>query len=1023
VNTTNTTVKLSFTDNSGAAVTYLILRKSGAGSFAQVGSVTAITGTVNYTFTDTGLIPNTAYTYEIVGQNAGGNSNASAPVAALTLPNVPTAPIGLSATVISQSEIDLAWSDTAGDESGFKVRRAVVTKGIIGPYVVVAVTSSTGTTFADQGLSSNTTYAYQVTAVNAGGESALSNMVQATTLPAPPAIPDALQAAALTSTSIMLSWTDGAADASSFLIQRQSGTGQFTQVATVAGAARTYTDTGLLPNTTYTYQIIAVNAGGQSSPSPQANATTLLPPPDVPTALVAVAPAATQVNLSWVETGTGANGFIIQRSTAGAGFTQIATASSTATSYADTSVAPGTSYTYRLIATSAAGNSAPSASAAVTTPPLPPAPPAGLTAVATSQTTIVLNWAGGGSGQAQFVIQRQSGTSGFSSIAVISGNSLTYSDTGLAPNTTYTYQVVASNTGGSSAPSNQATTATFPPVPATPTNFVAVPVSQTEIDLTWTDNKSDFTGFVLQRRSPTTGYTTVAQLSASTLAYADQNLAPNTAYTYQLFAVNTGGMSTPTAPLATATLPGAPAAPQGLTANGVSQAEIDLTWAAGDKTQTGFIVNRADVVGGVVGAYVPIATLGAAALTFKDTGVVASTTYSYQIVAVNKGGMSAPSNTVQVTSPPAPPTAVSNLTGTLTYATTASLSWTDTAGDQTGFVVMRKYGASASQKVAVLGPTATTFIDRGLVLGTTYTYQIVATNAGGQSTPSNAVVLNTPPLAPPAVGTVAATVTSTTTAVITWTYSATTQTGFLVLRAPVSGLFATVGTVGASVRSFTDTGLTSGTTYRYEVVAYNSGGNSSASNTATVTTLQILPSQPTKLVSTRVGMTEIDMSWTYTGANAVFLVQHLSGATWSTIATLAAGYRSYAMFGLTANTTYSFRIVASNAAGSSAPSNVLSVSTLPASPNAPGNLKAVAVGSKLVQLAWTEGSTSLNGFKIERRTGSGGFVTIATRGAVARGLDDTSVTGGNTYTYRVTAYNSSGWSLPSTLATVTTPQS
>jgi len=92
--------------------------------------------------------------------------------------SVPAAPTNLSATAVSRSQINLAWSDNASDETGFRVERS--TNG--GSFTVVKSLPTTDvTSYSDTGLARNTTYTYRVLATNATGDSAPSNSASAKT--------------------------------------------------------------------------------------------------------------------------------------------------------------------------------------------------------------------------------------------------------------------------------------------------------------------------------------------------------------------------------------------------------------------------------------------------------------------------------------------------------------------------------------------------------------------------------------------------------------------------------------------------------------------------------------------------------------------------------------------------------------------------------------------------------------------------------------------------------------------------
>lgn len=93
-------------------------------------------------------------------------------------PPLPAAPSGLTATPVSRSRIDLAWSDNSVNESGFQIERA--RSG--GAFALIATTAAGATSHSDtSGLTPNKTYDYRVRAVNAAGASAYSNTASATT--------------------------------------------------------------------------------------------------------------------------------------------------------------------------------------------------------------------------------------------------------------------------------------------------------------------------------------------------------------------------------------------------------------------------------------------------------------------------------------------------------------------------------------------------------------------------------------------------------------------------------------------------------------------------------------------------------------------------------------------------------------------------------------------------------------------------------------------------------------------------
>ncbi len=102
----------------------------------------------------------------------------------LTVIGPPAVPSALTASGVSQTEIDLRWTDNSDDESSFKVERSP--DGSTG-WQEIGTVAANMTSTLDLGLTCATTYYYQVAATNAQGDSAYSNIANAQTVPCPSA--------------------------------------------------------------------------------------------------------------------------------------------------------------------------------------------------------------------------------------------------------------------------------------------------------------------------------------------------------------------------------------------------------------------------------------------------------------------------------------------------------------------------------------------------------------------------------------------------------------------------------------------------------------------------------------------------------------------------------------------------------------------------------------------------------------------------------------------------------------------
>lgn len=610
--------------------------------------------------------------------------------------------------------------------------------------------------------------------------------------PQPPQPPTNLNATAISSTRVDLTWTDASSNETAFHVERREGTGSFGEIAIVGANVSSYSDTTAQPNTTYSYRVRARNAQGFSNYSNTATVNTppiVTAPPSAPTNLQATAVSSSRVDLSWQDTSDNEGAFDIERAIGGGGFQPHATVAANVTTYSDTTdVTPETAYSYRVKARNAIGSSPYSNTAAVSTPSAPDpgaiksitfedgflvGPVTGADATSGTvqlETTLPLKGTfsaripGAGSSfleeqftpasdlyvsfylriaalpasdvrlalitnngeSAGILLLRSSGrlrlrfgstTIGESQPLVAgqlyriglhqkagSGNAVMEAFVA-SGDAAFTTPFAATTTGSWTTLANRlrigATTSAAinavvddiilgtlgmpgPSVgggtpPNAPTGLGAVAASSGQVNLTWTDNSNNETAFHIERRlAGDSTFTDIATVGANATSYSDTTVAPNTGYDYRVRAAIGTLLSNPSNTASVTTPPAAtpPAAPTALNAAAVSSTQVNLSWTDNANNETAYHVERSES-GGQFGE---IATLGAGATTYSDMDVDPETSYSYRIFASNGQGSSAFSNTASVTTPsaPTPPSAPTSLTAQAVTSTQVNLSWNDT---------------------------------------------------------------------------------------------------------------------------------------------------------------------------------------------------------------------------------------------------------------------------------------------------------------------------------------------------------
>lgn len=255
-----------------------------------------------------------------------------------------------------------------------------------------------------------------------------------------------------------------------------------------------------------------------------------------------------------------------------------------------------------------------------------------------------------------------------------------------------------------------------------PTDIIALPGPNLPgtLEISWSDNSDDETGFnidICEINGVCIQWGTVGENTTQTTLY---QLPSNVNLYVRVQAV--GELGAPAAASGAGfnsdygysdvvvVLPAPPVAPAGLEGKPAAADAASLTWSFADAAGaalTGFNIYRSE---NGAGPFVHVGSTSAGTTAFQDSGLAADETYYYRVTAVNAGGESthaaATATTLAETLPsPTDVTAVQN-----NKDNSLTLSWSDNAATETGYVLRRKLeGEGAFSVLAELPANATRY--------------------------------------------------------------------------------------------------------------------------------------------------------------------------------------------------------------------------------------------------------------------------------------------------------------------------
>ncbi len=710
----------------------------------------------------------------------------------------------------------------------------------------------------------------------------------------------------------------------------------------------------------------------------------------------------------------------------------------TDTTFTITGLTNGTAYRYVVRAVNSAGESGDSGEiSAIPELTIPPVPKNLTANPADAQVT--LSWTASNSA-AEYRIYRASTPDG-TLVRIAEGTTITetsYIDTDVTNDTQYRYTVRAFNIRGESTDSNEvtATPVASTVVPPAPANLSAT-AGDTEISLSWDAVPGATEYYIYRAAAAADPLVRIAEdTTIIVTTYTDIGLTNGTTYRYTVRAVNGIGESPDSSEVAAAPALAAPVAPTNLNAAATASGQVTLTWDAVGNAET-YQVFRADTADGDltrIDDSTPTPT-PVTDPTYTDTGLANDTAYRYTVRAVNAAGISPASSEASVTTL-ALPAAPANLSATASVVGSdlrVTLTWEAVTG-ATAYQIYRAATAEGTLERVTTDAdiTGTTYTDTGLTHTTTYRYTVRAVDSVGVGASSAEASATTRglPAAPANLSATASVVGSDLRITLTWD-EVTGATAYQIYRADTADGDRTRVTTDADITNitYTDTGLTHTTTYRYTVRAVDAIGESLDSTEASATT-RGLPAAPASLSATASGAAnafQVSLTWAaVTGATEyrIYRADTADGARTRVTTDSTITGTTYIDTGLTHNTAYRYTVRAVDAVGESADSAEARATT-PALPAVPGNLSATArivAGNAQISLAW-DAVTGATEYQVYRAaTANGALTRIGSATAITvTTYVDMSLTNGTTYRYAVRAVNSVGTSADSSEASATAP--
>lgn len=790
--------------------------------------------------------------------------------------------------------------------------------------------------------------------------------------------PTGLSAKAMNDHTVSLRWQNSNDNIVGFILLRKRGDGEFIELCKLAENKTLFIDKNLKFNVNYSYKVQCYNEEIKSDFSDDITISTLFPNPSN----LSVKPIDDQsVKIIWQDNCDFETGFIIERKGINTEYVKIGKVPADETKYIDEGLIVGEKYYYQIKAKSEYNESL--ASDKITVETEFPAP-AKFIVKAIDDQSIRLTWENPDNNVSGFKIERKTGNNEFEEIAVIDVDLRYYTDRELEDGKTYTYIIKAFSEINESRPSISASAETIFP---SPQKLYIDVLNDHSAKLYWEDKFTLAQKYILERKLNDGEYEVICKLDKGERNYIDEDMLLGDEYTYRIKALSKVNESEYSNEVGTKTdFPG----PQNLYAENIDDQSLKLYWEDNSSFETGYKLERKESGG----EFAEIADMEPNATFFLDTGLSFGTTYNYRVVAYTPASESAYSDILSAKTVFPEPTYLSVL---IIDDQSLKLSWMDNCTFDTGFKIERKAGKEDFVLIKELPASADFYIDERLSYGTQYIYRILTITESNFSNYSSEIIART---VFPEPSYLSSEVLDDRTASIYWEDNCEFETGFRIERKAEDEEFTVLVKLPANSTSYTDDKLKFGKTYYYRVQAITSINGSDFSNVEYLNT--IFP-HPTNLMVEVISAGKIKLNWNDNCyfENGYKIERSKNGSDFRVIKKINPNITEFIDKDLTYDVEYSYRVHAFTDMNISHNTNEVSeyYGLL-----VPGNFIVSVVADRQVKLSWADNSNIEEGFKIQRRTESTDFKTIATVPTNTKLYFDTDTEIHRKYYYRIFSF-------------------